>query len=110
SLIANMDKDLGKELQKTLKNLGMEFFLSHKVTGATANENSVTVSAENSKGEKAEFTADYCLVAVGRKPYTENLGLENIGVTLDSASSGRKIPVNENLETSAKGIYAIGDV
>jgi len=106
SLIANMDRDLGKELQKSLKKIGMEIFLSHKVTGATSDENSVTVSAENPKGEKVEFKADYCLVAVGRKPYTENLGLENIGITLDKG----RIPVNENLETSAKGIYAIGDV
>jgi dihydrolipoamide dehydrogenase len=106
SLIANMDKDLGKELQKTLKNLGMEFFLSHKVTGATPDENSVTVSAENSKGEKVEWKADYCLVAVGRKPYTDNLGLENIGITPDKG----KIPVDDHLETSVKGIYAIGDV
>ncbi len=106
SLIANMDKDLGKELLKTLKNLGMEFFLSHKVTGAVADENSVTVSAENSKGEQVEFKADYCLVAVGRKSYTDNLGLENIGITPDKG----KIPVNENLETSVQGIYAIGDV
>ncbi|HYV94476.1 MAG TPA: dihydrolipoyl dehydrogenase [Chitinophagales bacterium] len=106
SLIANMDKDLGKELQKTLKNLGMEFFLSHKVTGATAEENSVTVSAESSAGEKAEFKSEYCLVAVGRKPYTDNLGLENIGIVPDKG----RIPVNENLETSVRGVYAIGDV
>ncbi len=106
SLIANMDKELGKELQKVLKKMGMEFFLSHKVTGATADENSVTVTAENEKGEKAEFKADYCLVAVGRKPYTDNLGLENIGIALDKG----RIPVNENLETNVKGIYAIGDV
>lgn len=106
SLIANMDKDLGKELQKTLKNLGMEFFFSHKVTGAVAGKNSVTVSAENSKGEKIEFKADYCLVAVGRRPYTDNLGLENISIALDKG----RISVNENLETSVKGIYAIGDV
>ena len=106
SLIANMDKELGKELQKVLKKMGMEFFLSHKVTGAVADENSVTVSAENAKGEKAEFKTDYCLVAVGRKPYTEKLGLENIGIALDKG----RIPVNENLETNVKGIYAIGDV
>jgi len=115
SLIANMDKDLGKELMKTLKNLGMEFFLSHKVTGATTDGSSATVSAENisasskalaDEREKVEFKSDYCLVAVGRRPYTENLGLENIGITLDKG----RIPVNENLETSVEGVYAIGDV
>lgn len=106
SLIANMDKDLGKELLKCMAKLGMEFSLSHKVTGALAEKNSVTVSAENSKGEKIEWKTDYCLVAVGRKPYTDNLGLENIGVTPDKG----RIPVNENLETTSKGVYAIGDV
>ena len=58
------------------------------------------------RGEKSEFTADYCLVAVGRKPYTENLGLEKIGITTDKG----KIPVNDQLQTSVANIYAIGDV
>ncbi|MCY7409579.1 MAG: dihydrolipoyl dehydrogenase [Chitinophagales bacterium] len=115
SLIATMDKDLGKELQRSLSKLRIEFFLSHKVTGAVADENGVVVSAENMSAsakatadqkEKVDFTADYCLVAVGRKPYTDNLGLENIGITLEKG----KIPVNENLETSVSGVYAIGDV
>lgn len=106
SLIATMDKELGKELQKCLSKPGIEFFLSHKVTGAIADEDAVVVSAENRNGEKVDFTADYCLVAVGRKPYTDNLGLENIGITLDKG----KIPVNENLESSVSGVYAIGDV
>ncbi|MBK9731041.1 MAG: dihydrolipoyl dehydrogenase [Chitinophagaceae bacterium] len=107
SLIANMDRDLGKELQRCLKNLGMEFYLSHKVTGATADEKSATVTAENNKGEQVTFTADYCLVAVGRKPYTDALGLENAGLQTDEKG---RIAVNENLETSVPGIYAIGDV
>ena len=106
SLITNMDRELGKELQKTLSKLGIEFFLSHKVTGAVASESSVTVSAENPKGEKTDFTADYCLVAVGRIPYTDALGLENIGIAPDKG----RIPVNEKLETSVNGVYAIGDV
>lgn len=107
SLIANMDRDLGKELQRCLKNLGMEFYLSHKVTGATADETSAIVTAENSKGEKIELKADYCLVAVGRKPYTDNLGLENAGLKTDEKG---RIPVNDHLETPVPGIYAIGDV
>jgi dihydrolipoamide dehydrogenase len=101
-----MDRELGKELQKCLGKLGIEFFLSHKVNSAVAKENAVTVSAENKTGAQVEFTADYCLMAVGRKSFTENLGLENIGVKLEKG----KIPVSENLETTAKGIYAIGDV
>ncbi|HNE28650.1 MAG TPA: FAD-dependent oxidoreductase, partial [Saprospiraceae bacterium] len=50
---------------------------------------------------------DYCLVAIGRRPYTDNLGLENVGITLDEKG---RIPVNEHLETTVPGIYAIGDV
>ena len=107
SLIANMDKDLGKELQRVLGKLGIEFYLSHKVTDAAVHGDRVLISAENQKGELVNIEGDYCLVAVGRKPYTDNLGLENIGLKPDE---GGRIPVNENLETTAKNIYAIGDV
>ncbi|MEP7167791.1 MAG: dihydrolipoyl dehydrogenase [Bacteroidota bacterium] len=106
SVIPTMDRTMGKELQKVLSKEGMEFFLSHKVKSVSAKGNEVTVSAENQKGETKEFKGDYCLVAVGRKPYTENLGLDKAGVKLDEKG---KIVVNENLETSAKNIYAIGD-
>jgi dihydrolipoamide dehydrogenase len=108
SIIGTMDKSLGKELQKVLAKQGMEFLLSHKVTGASVKGSKVTVSADNSKGEKVSIEGDYCLVAVGRTAYTENLGLENIGITLEER--GKKIPVNAHLETSVPGIYAIGDV
>ena len=108
SIIGTMDKGLGKELQKTLSKLGMEFLLSHKVTGVSVKGNKVTVSADNPKGEKVILEGDYCLVAVGRTAYTEGLGLENIGITLDE--HGKKIPVNDHLETSVQGVYAIGDV
>ena len=107
SIIGTMDKELGKELLRSMKKLGVEFFLSHKVTGASVKDKTVTVSAEDNKGEKKEFTGDYCLVCVGRKPYADNLGLENIGIALDSKG---RIPVNEKLETKVPGIYAIGDV
>ncbi|MES2872171.1 MAG: dihydrolipoyl dehydrogenase [Bacteroidota bacterium] len=108
SIIATMDKGLGKELQKVLSRLGMEFLLSHKVSGATVKGSKVTVTADNAKGEKVSIEGDYCIVAVGRTAYTESLGLENIGITLEER--GKKIPVNEHLETSVPGIYAIGDV
>ncbi len=107
SIIGMMDKALGKELQKSLKKLGFDFYLSHKVTGALVVENEVTVFAENAKAEKIELKGDYCLVSVGRRPYTENLGLEKIGVTTDK---GGRIDVNNHLETSVSGIFAIGDV
>jgi dihydrolipoamide dehydrogenase len=107
SLIANMDRELGKELLRCLNKAGIESHLSHKVTGASTDGKRVTVNAENAKGEKVSFNADYCLVAVGRKPYTENLNLENAGLKTDEKG---RIVVNENLETSVAGIYAIGDV
>lgn len=108
SIIPTMDKGLGKELQKSLKGLGFEFLLGHKVTDASVDGDNVTVSAENKKGEVIKVEGDYCLVAIGRVAYTDNLGLENIGITVEER--GKKIPVDENLETPVKGIYAIGDV
>ena len=109
SIIPTMDGGLGKELQRVLKkSLGMEFYLGHKVTGATARGKKVTVNAENAKGEAVKWEGDYCIVAVGRTAYTEGLGLENIGITLEDR--GKKIPVNEHLETPVAGVYAIGDV
>lgn len=107
SIIPTMDKSLGKELQKVLSKQGMEFFLSHKVTGAKTSSKEVLVQAENKEGKKVEFKGDYCLVALGRKPYTENLGLENAGVKVDSQG---KIEVNDKLQTNVESIYAIGDV
>ncbi|MFN8308625.1 MAG: dihydrolipoyl dehydrogenase [Chitinophagales bacterium] len=106
-IMPSMDDDLGRELQRILKKEGMEFLLSHKVKGAVAKGKTVTVSAENKNGEAVEIKGDYCLVAVGRSAYTEGLGLEQIGITLDER---KRIPVNEHLETVVSGIYAIGDV
>jgi dihydrolipoamide dehydrogenase len=109
SLIATMDASLGKELQRVLKkHLSMEFFMGHKVTGATNEGESVTVTAQNAKGEEVKFDADYCIVAVGRSAFTAGLGLENIGIVTEERTN--KIPVNEHLETSVPGVYAIGDV
>lgn len=108
SIIPTMDKGLGKELQKSLKGLGFEFLLKHKVTGATAKGKKVIVNAEDSKGESVTVEGDYCLVAIGRLAYSDGLGLENIGITPEER--GNKIPVNEHLETTVPGVYAIGDV
>ncbi len=106
-LIPVMDGALGKELAKILKKeYDYTVHFKHKVTGAKVSRNKVIVSADNGKGETVEFKGDICLLAVGRKPYTDNLGLENIGIETDRG----RIPVNEYLETSVKGVYAIGDV
>lgn len=107
SLIPTMDATMGRELKKVLKKLGFEYYLKHKVTEVKATAKTVTVKAENSKGETVEVKGDYCLVAVGRKPYTDGLGLENIGIATDKAG---RIEVNQDLQTNVPNIYAIGDV
>ncbi len=107
SIIGTMDKSLGRELQKVLKKEGFEFYLKHKVTGVTVKGKEVTVGAENEKGEKVEFKGDYCLVAVGRKPYTDQLGLDKAGVKMDERG---RIETDGQLQTNVAGIYAIGDV
>jgi dihydrolipoamide dehydrogenase len=107
-IIPTMDKSLGKELQRVLSKQGMEFYLNHKVTGATVKGKEVTVTFDTPKGEKQELKGDYCLVAVGRIAYTDQLGLDKIGLIVEER--GRKITVDEHMETSVKGIYAIGDV
>ena len=107
SLIPTMDATMGRELKKVLKKLGFEYYLKHKVTEVKGTAKTVTVKAENSKGETVEVKGDYCLVAVGRKAYTEGLGLENVGITTDKAG---RIEVNQDLQTNVPNIYAIGDV
>lgn len=108
SLIATMDRGLGKELQRVLKKeLSFEYFLKHKVTGVSTKGKEVTVTAENEKGEKKEIVGDYCLVAVGRKPYTDNLGLDQAGVKVDNRG---RIETDDHLRTNVENIYAIGDV
>ena len=107
-ILVGMDKDCGKELQRSMKKLGCEFFLKHKVTEVQNTGRSVTVVAENMKtGDSSTFKASYCMVCIGRRPYTDNLGLENVGVEMDDRG---RINVNEHLETNVSGIYAIGDV
>ena len=107
SLIPTMDSTMGRELKKSLKKLGFNFYLGHKVTEVKGAAKNVTVKAENKKGETIELNADYCLVSIGRKPYTEGLGLENIGITPDDRG---RIEVDEHLKTKVDNVYAIGDV
>ncbi|MBP6302071.1 MAG: dihydrolipoyl dehydrogenase [Bacteroidia bacterium] len=107
SLIPMMDGAMGKELQRVLKKLGFEFFFNHKVTAATAKGKEVTVTADNEKGEKVELKGDYCLVSVGRKPYTDGLNLAAAGLKADERG---RIAVDDHLQTAVPNIYAIGDV
>lgn len=107
SIIPTMDSTMGKELMKSMKKLGVKFALSHKVTAVNAKAKSVEIKADDKKGVEQSFTADYCLVAVGRIPYTEGLNLEKAGVKKDDRG---RIEVNEHLQTTKSHIYAIGDV
>jgi dihydrolipoamide dehydrogenase len=108
SIIATMDRGLGKELQKSLRKLKIDFYLNHKVTGVSRKDNVVTVNAEAKKdGKQISLEGDYCLVAIGRRPFTNDLGLENVGIQLDERG---RIPVNNHLQTSVENIFAIGDV
>ena len=107
-ILPTMDTDCGKELMRSLKKLGINFYLSHSVTGVKAGKSSCTVSVQKRDSEeKFDIKADFCLVAIGRKPYTDGLNLENIGIQKDEKG---RIAVNEHLETNVPGIYAIGDV
>lgn len=107
-ILASMDGSISAELHKSLTKLGFEFFLNHSVKSAeNLAEKGVEVTAEDKNGKKVVFKGDYCLVAIGRKPYTEGLNLEKAGIEIDLKG---RIVVNENLETNTKGIYAIGDV
>lgn len=107
NLIPTMDGTLGKELTKVAKKLGMDLFLGHKVTSVENKGKEVHVKAEPKNGGNAiELKGDYCLVSIGRRPYTDGLGLEKIGINLDRG----KIPVDDHLKTKVDSIYAIGDV
>ena len=108
-ILPTMDKDLGKELEKySQKQLGQEFYLGHGVTSVEVQGNGVLLTAKNNKtGDTIQMQGDYCLVCVGRRPFTENLGLEAAGISLDERG---RVVVNDHLQTSNANVYAIGDV
>nr|MBI1229309.1 dihydrolipoyl dehydrogenase [Cytophagales bacterium] len=107
SLIPTMDRTMGKELQKSMKKLGVEFYLKHKVSAVDRKDKEVTVVAESGNGDTVELKGDYVLVCIGRKPYTAGLNAEAAGVKLNDRG---QIEVDEHLKTTAENIYAIGDV
>lgn len=107
SILPTMDKAASKELTKVLKKEGFKFNMNHRVQNVENTGDGVKVTALNKKGEEVVFEGDYCLVAVGRKPFTEGLGLENAGIKMGERGM---IDVNDHLQTNVGGIYAIGDV
>lgn len=106
-IIPGMDGALSKELTKVLKKQGMKFFTSHKVQSVERVGNTVTVKAENAKGEIIALEGDYALVSVGRRPYTDGLNADKAGVKITERG---QVEVNDHLQTTASNIFAIGDV
>ncbi len=102
-----MDSACSKELTKVLKKQGIKFYLSHGVNKVERSKNVVKVTATDKKGAEVSFEGDYCLVSVGRKPYTDGLNANAAGVQLTERG---QIEVNNHLQTTAPNIYAIGDV
>ena len=102
-----IDNEVSKTFQKVLTKQGLKFKLGTKVMAATRSGDTVTVSVENAKtGAKEELTCDALLVSVGRRPFTEGLGLEAVGIVKDDKG---RIPVNGKFQTIVPSIYAIGD-
>ena len=106
-IIPTMDKAQSKELTKALKKQGVKFFLSHQVAGLANNGNEVTLTATDKKDQEVSITGDYCLVSVGRRPYTDGLKAENAGIKINERG---QVEVNDHLQTNISNIYAIGDV
>ena len=102
-----MDAGLSRELMKVMKKQGVKFFLSHGVNKVERKGDLVSVTATDKKGADVHFEGDYCLVSVGRKPYTEGLNAAAAGVQLNERG---QVEVNDHLQTTATNIYAIGDV
>ena len=107
-IVPTMDGDIGKRFQRTLQRQGMAFKLSTKVTAAKTTKSGVSLTLEPAKGGDAEtLDCDVVLVSIGRRPYTDGLGLDEIGVRRDPRGF---IDVDEDFETNVHGVYAIGDV
>ncbi|HLV83793.1 MAG TPA: dihydrolipoyl dehydrogenase [Devosia sp.] len=108
-ILPGMDSEVARQFQRMLQKQGMEFKLSSKVAGVDKQDDgSLKVSVEPAKGGAGELLdADVVLVAIGRKPYTEGLGLDIVGVALDERG---RVRVDGQYKTSVDGIYAIGDV
>jgi dihydrolipoamide dehydrogenase len=107
-ILAVSDGEVAAEVYRLLQKQGMEFHLDTKVTGATVKDGAVTVTAQSKDGKEMRFEGDRVLVAVGRRPYTAGLGLDEAGVTSDPKT--RQVPVDGSFRTNVPGVYAIGDL
>ncbi|MGO3156260.1 MAG: dihydrolipoyl dehydrogenase [Mesonia sp.] len=106
-IIPTMDAAQSKELAKVMKKQKVKFALSHKVTAVENTGDEVVIKATDKKGKEVEFKGDYCLVSVGRKPFTDGLEADNAGIKINDR---KQVEVNEHLQTNVENIYAIGDV
>ncbi len=102
-----MDKEISSEFMKILKKQGINFHMQHKVEEIKKNNNNAIVSTLNENGTKKDFECDVVLISVGRKPNTEGLNLQKIGVELDEK---KRVKTDKNFKTNQNNIYAIGDV
>ncbi|MBI3544944.1 MAG: dihydrolipoyl dehydrogenase, partial [Deltaproteobacteria bacterium] len=101
------DKQMGTQLLRSLTKQGLEFKLSTKVTGAKTEGKKVIAEVETADGKKEKLEADYMLVSIGRKPYSEGLGLKELGIAQDKQG---RVDIDGHFQTSVKGVYAIGDL
>ncbi|PWC35107.1 dihydrolipoyl dehydrogenase [Azospirillum sp. TSO22-1] len=107
-ILPGMDGEVSKQMQRILAKQGMTFKLGAKVTGAKTTNTGVALTVEPAKGGDAEtLEADAVLVAIGRRPHTQGLGLENVGVAMDDRG---RVRIDHHFQTNVPGIYAIGDV
>ena len=106
-IVPTMDSEISKEFMKSLKKQGLEFKLSHKVTGTKIKKSDVEVSMESADKKEIKEKYEVVLMSVGRKPNTDSLNLESIGVKLNDKKT---IEINKDFKTNVAGIYAIGDV
>ncbi len=102
-----MDGEISVEFMKILKKQGINFHMQHKVEGVKKNKSGAIVSTTDKDGNQKDFECDVVLISVGRKPNTNGLNLEKIGVQLDEK---KRIRINKNFQTSQDNIFAIGDV
>ncbi len=107
-IVPGMDAEIGKQMQRILAKQGLSFRLGHKVTAAERRDSGITLAVEPAQGGAAEAVeCDVVLAAIGRRPFTEGLGLDVVGVEVDNRGV---IRVDEHFQTNVPGIYAIGDV
>ena len=102
-----MDKEISSEFMKILKKQGINFHMQHKVEKIEKNNKGVVIITKDNNGNQKDFRCDVVLISVGRKPNTNGLNLEKIGIEIDEK---KRVKTNKNFQTNLENIYAIGDV